>query len=873
MADRRRRPAKSKKLTPMMRQYTRIKAEFPDTILFFRMGDFYEMFGDDAKVASDVLGIALTSREKGEKAVPMAGVPYHAADSYLARLIKAGLNVAVCDQTEDPAKAKGIVKREVVRVITPGTVYEENIVPADSNVYLASVCRAGEWLGVAYADVSTGEFAVDRIPHDRLLAELNRLTPREILFHREQNEVEKALHKEFASVDSVSLVPLDAADFDPSVLAAELAKLFDTEADTLEGKAWLGAACGLYAYLNRTQRGNLGQFRSIRDNALSETLAIDSRSLRNLEILSSISGGRKLSLRGVCDYTSTAMGSRMLRQWLAGPLTDIEHIRFRQQAVESFSDDTKLRSALIAEIKGMCDVERVTARAAAARANPRDLAALRTSLEKVKVLSGLLEAAPYPLDEFGSRLDHMPQLLAVLNETIVDDPPVHVGDGQLVRDGVNEELDKLRDIMSGGKTWIAQYQRTEGKRAGIPKLKVGYNSVFGYYIEVTKTHVDKVPEDYIRKQTLVNAERYITPELKEYENRVLSAREQIEQIESTIFRETRDKVARETSALYRLAELLASLDVLAGFSRLAEEKSFCIPEVHDGIETELIDCRHPVVEDNLPSGEFVPNDTRMDREKLIHIITGPNMSGKSTYIRQVAQAVILAQAGAPVPAAKASVGLVNRLLTRIGAGDDLARGRSTFMVEMLETAEILASATPRSLIILDEVGRGTSTFDGLSLAWAITEYIHDTRTCNARTLFATHYHELTELASVKDSVQNYKVLVREWEDEIVFLHRIEPGFSDRSYGIHVGRLANLPDEVIKRADKILRSLEKQSLDIEGKPRNVQMRKGHKQKEVQLLLFESPHEHILDKIRDCEPEKLTPLEALEYITRLKRELEE
>ncbi len=858
--------------TPMMRQYLRIKSQFPDTLLFFRMGDFFEMFGEDALRAAPILGIAITSRNKGPDAIPMAGVPHHSADTYLAKLIKAGQKVAICEQLEDPALAKGVVKRDVVRVITPGTVYEENIVPADENIFLAAVDLKETCCAIAICDLSTGEFAVDTCAPDRLIAEMNRLHPREVLVRKTASALTELLRRDFAGIEESVIEQIEDERYESQDGAARLAELFHLDLSELFSRHWLTAAVALLSYLEKTQRGNLGQFRTLRDNALADSLAIDARSLRNLEVLSSSSGKRSASLLGVCDFTSTPMGARALRRWLSQPLTDLSAILFRQRCVHALLDAVELRTAIVKNIKAMCDLERVTARAAANRANPRDIGSLRDSLSLIRDLCRITENTEEPLNSFSKVMDPLDELRDTIANTIVDTPPNAIGDGEFVRRGVNSELDELRDIRKGGRNWIAEYQRFEIKRSGIPSLKVGYNTVFGYYIEVTKANLDNVPTDYIRKQTLVNCERFITPELKEYEARILSAEEKILAIENRIFRDIREQCASKAEILYKNAEAVATLDVLVGFSRLAEERRYCIPIVDDSTDIHIKDGRHPVVEAMLASGAFVPNDTSITPQSLIHIITGPNMAGKSTYIRQVAQIVILAQCGAPVPANEARIGIVDRLLTRIGAGDDLSRGRSTFMVEMLETAEILSTATPRSLIILDEVGRGTSTFDGLSLAWAVSEYIAQNRACSARTLFATHYHELTELAKICPNVANYNVLVREWKGSVVFLHRIERGFTDRSYGIHVAKLAGLPEKVVKRASDILRTLEKQSLDIEGKPRNMALKGARKQSEVQLLLFESPYDNVLNTLRSADLDKMTPLDALQMLVNLKKELD-
>ena len=864
-----------KKRTPMMEQYFSVKEQHQDKVLFFRMGDFYEMFFEDAKLVSRELGLTLTSREKTKDPIPMAGVPHHQCDRYVKELIDRGHKVAICDQLEDPSQAKGIVKRGVTRIITPGTVLDDECLQSYANNFLAAVSADGSSAGLAYVDVSTGEFLVSEQELESLGDELERLSPAETLVPREQLEEGRALAKALTFRAVGVLTPREGYEFSPAEAERLLKSHFGVAA--LDGFGLthaplaVGAAGAALAYLQETQKGSLAHIQSLRRVERGQHLVLDRTTQRNLELTHPLmEGSRSNTLLGVLDRTSTGPGGRLLKQWLLSPLAEVAPIHERQRAVQELMDDHPVRSELRERLAGIADMERIMARVVTGRANARELVALATSAEALPGVADLEESLQAPLlQELTSQLDALSDLEKLISSRLVADPPVTIKEGGLMRDQVHPELDELRAIATGGKDWIARFQQEEQSKTGIPSLKIGFNKVFGYYIEVTKTHKDKVPETYDRKQTLVNAERYITPELKEYESRVLGAEERIVQLEYELFCEVRSSVSQEVERVQRVARALAQLDVLAALADVGVSQSYIIPEVHEDLATDIRDGRHPVLETMLPAGEFVPNDTRFDPETgRIAIITGPNMAGKSTYIRQVALLTILAQMGAPVPAASAQIGLTDRVFTRVGAADDLARGQSTFMVEMSETANILNNATERSLIILDEVGRGTSTFDGVSLAWAITEYLHNK--VKARTLFATHYHELAELGQILDQATNFNVAVRDWAGEVIFLRRIEEGSCDRSYGIQVGRLAGIPRGVTDRAAEILAGLENQAEERDWKylHNNEVLRAAAR--DIQLDLF-APKQVVLEEIgrelQDLRPDHLTPKQAHEILSRL------
>ncbi|MBO7107435.1 MAG: DNA mismatch repair protein MutS [Verrucomicrobia bacterium] len=799
----------------MMTQYRRIKSELPkDALLMFRLGDFYEMFFEDALEASQILNIALTKRGN----YPMCGIPYHAAEGYLSKLLEAGRKVAICDQMEDP-KPGHLVKREVTQILSPGTHFDERVLSAERNNFLAAIYPCKQCFGLALADLTTGDFFVTEVPSmPVLMAELERQRPAEIVIPSEEDELRRALVPAFPHL----------ALYEDWVFAPETS--FYTLKDhfhvaSLDGfglrdrVAATGAAGAVIHYLEQHLRRNVGQLSRICFYERTDYLALDANTLRNLEILEPLNRNTPMihSLFGVMNKTCTPMGARKLRGWLSQPLADVASITERQQAVRCWLDHTDALAMFRTKLTVVRDLERVLTRLTTVSGNARDMLALSQALEQLpaikEIITGLKDDSAL-FSKLAEKIVLLPELVHLIQSQIVDEPPISTKEGGIIRPGADAQLDELREIMHGGKNWIARMQQEEIERTGIPSLKVRFNSVFGYYIEVTKTHLDKVPDTYIRKQTIVNGERFITPELKEWESKILGAEERVKRIEYDLFVKLREQVTVQLTVNQQNAQALAELDVLACFAQLAQLYGYICPVVKDEGILFIKDGRHPVLEQTLPAGRFVSNDTDLDpARKQIGIITGPNMAGKSTYIRQTALLTLMAQTGSFIPAKEARVDIVDRIFTRIGASDDIARGQSTFMVEMSETASILNNATSRSLVILDEIGRGTSTFDGLSLAWSIAEYLHNQ--CGAKTLFATHYHELTGLASRLERVYNLNVSVREWNDQIVFIHKISPGAADKSYGIHVARLAGIPASVLNRAMEVLSNLEETELDPLG----------------------------------------------------------
>jgi len=867
-------------LTPAMRQYLEIKARYPDCILFFRMGDFYEMFFEDAVLASKLLEITLTSRDKGkEDSVPLCGFPWHAASSYIARLISKGYKVAICEQMEDPRLARGVVKREVVRVVTPGLVLDPDSLEAKQNNFLAGVALRGEAFGLAFVDVSTGEFrATEMRDRASFLDEVIRHGFREVVLEEGLKDplLESVLARELEGC-VINRFPRDW--FDHGAALAILGEHIGAESiarlEPERRPALIAAAGAVMRYVRETQRERLGHINEITAYRSESFLVLDETAKRNLELFATTQGGTKEgTLFHVLDETMTAMGGRRLRWWLAYPLLDATRIRERLAAVGEIREAHLARRDLRRALGGLHDMERLGARISLGVANGRDLAALRASLRALPALRGLLGAFETPvLAAIRDGIDEMPETLDLLERSIADEPPLALREGGIIREGYDAELDRILSIARDGKSWIAALEAKERRRTGIANLRVGFNSVFGYYIEVTKSQAASVPAEYIRKQTLVNAERYINEELKEYEQTVLHAEERRREREYDLFTEIRERVAGRIRRIQKSAAALADLDALAALAEVAEKYNYVRPAVDEGDVIEIRDGRHPVVE-RMPLAEgFVPNDVLMDRgANRLLVITGPNMAGKSTYIRQVAHIVILAQMGSFVPAAEARIGLVDRVFTRVGAADVLAKGQSTFMVEMTEVAHILRHATPRSLILLDEVGRGTSTFDGLSIAWAVAEHIHDAGHLGSRTLFATHYHQLTDLALTREGVANYYIAVKEWGERIIFLRRIMKGAANRSYGIQVARLAGVPDEVIRRAREVLENLEKGELDEVGMPTLARGRKGAKRPATgQLSLFADEESLVLDEIASTDVDALTPLEAMNRIAQWKDRL--
>ncbi|MGV8078943.1 MAG: DNA mismatch repair protein MutS [Syntrophales bacterium] len=866
-------------LTPAMRQYVALKEKYPDCILFFRMGDFYEMFFDDAVTAAPVLDIALTSRNKGkENAVPLCGVPWHAASGYIARLIENGFKVAVCEQMEDPRQAKGVVKRDVVRVVTPGLVLEPDNLQAKENNFLASVCVREGVYGLSFLDISTGDFRVTRF-HDRefFVAEAAGLGFRELVAEEEARAEPwlKSLRQRSRAL-LVNFLPPDY--FDGDAARERLGSYFPGESPDgrrlSEEPALTGAAGALLRYVEETQKERLGHLREIRFQEAGEHLVLDETARENLELFTTLREQKRAgSLFHALDETITSMGGRRLRWWLSYPLVNPGRISERLEAVDAIRERNLLRERLRKSLGGVQDLERLAARVSMGVANARDLAALRSSLEQVPAVLAAVEEWTAPLAaSLKADVDEMADLRELIGRAIVDDPPFTVREGGIIREGYDADLDGLIALSRDGKRGIAALEETERRKTGISTLKVGYNSVFGYYIEVTKANADRVPPEYVRKQTLVNAERYINQELKEYEHSVLHAEDRRREREYELFAAVRDEAARQVRRIQATASALADLDALASLAEVAQRNGFSRPEVDDGDVIDIRDGRHPVVEKAVFPEAFVPNDTLLDgRENRFLIITGPNMAGKSTYIRQVALIVILAQMGGFVPAASARIGVADRIFTRIGAADNLARGQSTFMVEMNEVAGILRHGTPRSLVILDEVGRGTSTFDGLSIAWAVAEHLHDATHLKCRTLFATHYHQLTEMAAAKEGVKNYNIAVREWGDRIIFLRKIMEGGTNRSYGIQVARIAGVPEEVIQRAREILHNIENGEFDEGGMPRLARGKRVSRKESNQLSLFEGVRDDLLEEIRAADPLNMTPLEALQRIQEWKERL--
>ena len=868
-------------VTPMMRQYLEIKAQYPDAILFFRLGDFYEMFLDDAVTASRVLDITLTSRNKGaEEQIPLCGVPFHSSQPYIARLVDAGYRVAICEQVEDPRAAKGIVRREVVRVVTPGLVADADSLQPKENHYLVSLAADADCWGMAVLDISTGEFRATQAGQlETLRGELTALGPREILLAEREDCPWQPLLQQLAGDGLVTRLP--AWVFDPDHGAARLQEFFSCQSLEVFGCSGLpgaqAAAGAVLHYLSRTHMDRAGHIRPLTTYHTQDYMVLDTSTRRNLELTATLRDGRKKgSLLGVLDQTVTAMGGRKLRHWLHHPLVDLERIRARHEAVAELLEQSLLRADLRADLDGVYDLERLNGRVAMSQANARDLVALKSSLERLPVLLERLGSCQSALlVQLQQSVDTLADLCAGIAAALVDDPPVGLRDGGLIRDGHCPELDELRDIRRNGKSWILQLEARERQRTGIATLKVRFNKVFGYYIEVTRSHLAKVPEDYLRKQTLANAERFFTPELKEYEEKVLGAEEKLVELEYQLFQQLRTVVAEQGQRIQHTAEALATLDVLLSLAEVGHRRDYVVPRMDDSDVLEIREGRHPVIEAMELGENFVSNDLAMDcRERQIMVITGPNMAGKSTFMRQVALIALMAHMGSLVPARSARIGLIDRIFTRVGASDNLAQGQSTFMVEMTEAAHILNHATSRSLIVLDEIGRGTSTFDGISIAWAVAEYLHDQARVAAKTLFATHYHELTDLVHTCERVRNLNIAVREWQDQVIFLRKIVPGPASHSYGIQVARLAGLPDAVLGRAREILQNLEKGEYEVNGQPRLAHRRTRARSQPAspQLSLFAPQTDALRDRLREVDIATMTPLEGLNLLHELKKMME-
>jgi len=859
--------------TPLMKQYAQVKAKHPDTILLFRMGDFFETFEEDAKITSRVLGITLTRRGNGAAGeIPLAGFPHHALDAYLPKLLKAGYRVAVCEQLEDPRFAKGIVKRDVIEVVTPGVAFSDRVLDQKQNNYLAAVAlpsplaTGADLTGFAFVDVTTADFRTGEFPLRHLAEQVASIAPAEILVQkRDRDALRELLGGAFTglytTVDDWVFTEEYARETLTAQLGTQSLKGFGLEEKTLAVVA-AGAAAH---YLRDTQKSNLLHISKVVPFEVGDHIVLDPATKRNLEITSSAAGSSDGTLFGVIDRTLTPMGGRLLKQWVNNPLNAVGPIRERLDAVEELVSSPLLSGALEPILARVGDIERLITRICTGRATPRDMVALRAMLLAAGEIRGALSgAASGALTAIRDALRPLPETIALLEKALEPEPPATLADGGVIRAGYNGELDELRTLASSGKRWIAALQQTERERTGIPSLKVAFNNVFGYYIEVTNTHREKIPADYTRKQTLANAERYITPALKEYEEKILHAEEKILALETQLFNDVRLAVAAEAETVQADARAVAALDCFLSLAKVAADYGYVRPDVNDSTVLAIEDGRHPVIEQLLPPGEqYTPNSVRLDTAaEQILIITGPNMSGKSSYLRQTGLIVLLAQIGSFVPARSASVGIVDRIFTRVGASDNISAGESTFLVEMHEAAHIVNTATTRSLVLLDEVGRGTSTFDGISIAWSLTEYIHER--VGARTLFATHYHELNELADHCARIRNYKVDVREYGDRVVFLHKVAPGFADHSYGIHVAKMAGLPEEVTERAKAILKNLEGSELSVHGE-RPGRLASG----EVQMTLFEMRDDPLREELMKIDVDTMTPLDAIRALAEMKK----
>jgi len=884
-----------KKQTPLMRQYFEIKEKYPGTILLFRVGDFYETFADDAVLVSKELGITLTKRNNGGDQTPLAGFPFHALDSYLPKLVKRGHRVAICEQTEDPDEAKKagkkVVNREVTEVTTPGITLSDKLLDHKKNNYIASLCWAGGTAGVAFSDISTGEFALSQVSKEELDTLLQSLQPAEILLRK------KLKNNLPAEVESYNTTFIEDWVYEGDYGYRLLTDHFKTHSLKGFGVEELQiahvAAGSLLHYMQETQKSSLGHLRKLYAYENSDYMALDGSTKRNLELTSSLQeGGTEGTLVSILDSTLTAMGGRLLRKWIMRPLKKVKPIQLRLDAVQALYDKHTVREQLREELEQIGDLERLISRISVGRTNARDLQQMQLSLAqipRVKMQMSAFQDNPL-LADINQRLKLLVDVQERIENALVEDPPASIRDGGIFRDGYHEELDELRDISRNGKKYIAKIKDSLTRETGITSLKIGYNKVFGYYIEVTNTHKNKVPEHFIRKQTLVNSERYITPELKEVEEKILSAEEKSKTLESELFEELRIFVAEYADQIQEIAQALAENDCLQGFAEVAFRNNYVLPEIDNGDILDIKKSRHPVVEKTLPAGEpFIPNDIYLDNsEYQILIITGPNMAGKSIILRQTGLLVLMAQVGSFVPAKEAKIGLVDKIFTRVGASDNLAAGESTFLVEMNEAANILNNASPKSLILLDEIGRGTSTFDGLSIAWSLAEYLHNKPSVSAKTLFATHYHELNELENRYERIKNFNVQVKEHGGKVIFLRKLVRGGADHSYGIQVAGMAGLPEVVINRAREILKNLESHSLDVSHHGENGAVKKTAMKKKAarqtvkqverqdalpQMSLFHTeldPNVEILmNKLEAADPERMTPIEALILVSELKK----
>ena len=865
-------------LSPMMQRYLETKEKYKDCILFYRLGDFYEMFFDDAITASRELEITLTGKDCGQaERAPMAGIPHHAAESYAAKLIEKGYKVAICEQLEDPKTAKGIVERGVIRILTPGTIVESNLLEEKKNNYIMSICKSGIYFGISVCDISTGEFYSCEIKDENnfelLLDEIARFSPSEIIANSMMFECQEELDKikerfqiymsrfsdKFFSDEEGNL----SLDYNIIENKKEITNL-------KERKLAVKSINALLEYLNETQMTSLEHINTITLYSISKYMSLDVNARRNLEITEKMRDrSKKGTLLWVLDKTSTSMGGRLLRRWLNDPLLDVKEIQERLDAVKELKDNIILRGDAIETLKKVYDIERLAGKMAYGNANARDMITLKNSLQRLPDVKNVLaQCTSSKLKELYEELDELKDVYELIEKSIVEDPPMTIKDGGIIKMGYDPEIDKLKTATTEGKNWIIKLESEEKEKTGIKTLKIGYNKVFGYYIEVSKSFVSQVPDRFIRKQTLTTGERYITEELKTLENQILGAEEKVVNLEYNEFVKIREEIAKNIRRLQQSAKVVSTLDVLSSFAQVAEDMNYCMPTVTDNGIINIKDGRHPVIEKMLGVGNFVPNDTMLDKdENRLAIITGPNMAGKSTYMRQVALITLMAQIGSFVPATEAQIGVVDKIFTRVGASDDLSMGQSTFMVEMMEVATILKEATENSLVILDEIGRGTSTYDGLSIAWAVAEYIADKEKCGAKTLFATHYHELIELADKQEGIKNYSIAVKEKGEDIIFLRKIVDGGTDESYGIHVAKLAGVPKIVTKRANEILRSLERKSMLSGKKPE----KENKKVVEGQFDMFNYKLAEIAHEIDKIDLNELTPIDALNTLVKIKEKL--
>ena len=865
--------------SPMMQHYLDTKNQYKDCILFYRLGDFYEMFFDDAINVSRELELTLTGKDCGkEERAPMCGIPYHAAENYISRLIGKGYKVAICEQLEDPKQAKGIVKRDVIRVVTPGTVMEANLLDDRKNNYIMCVYKNGIYFGVTVCDITTGDFRTTQIKETNnfatLLDEISKYSPAELVVNSMMYDCQEEIAKIKERFD-IYITRLEEGKFtDDSEGLENKYKIVDDEDNVLESiKEYMlsiSSTNALLTYLLDTQKNSLDYINKLVVYSTTKYMSLDINARRNLEITEKLRDkSKKGTLLWVLDRTATSMGGRLLRRWLNNPLINENQINRRLEAVQELKDNIMLRGELSESLKKVYDIERLAGKISYGSANARDLISLKNSAKQLPIIKKILsDAKSNLLKEMYENLDILEDVYELIDKTIVDEPPISVKEGGLIKLGFDEEVDKLKTATTDGKNWIIQLEAEEREKTGIKGLKVGFNKVFGYYIEVTKSNASLVPDRYIRKQTLTNGERYITEELKNLENQILGAEEKVVNLEYNIFVQIRDKIELQVERLQRTAEVVAIVDSLCSFATVADDQNYVKPEVDSSGIIDIKDGRHPVIEKILPSGSFVQNDTFLDKnDNRLSIITGPNMAGKSTYMRQVALITLMAQVGSFVPASYARIGVVDKIFTRVGASDDLSMGQSTFMVEMMEVAQILREATSNSLVILDEIGRGTSTYDGLSIAWAVAEYISNSEKCGAKTLFATHYHELTELENKLEGVKNYSIAVKEKGEDIIFLRKIVKGGTDESYGVHVAKLAGVPQIVTKRANEILRTIERKNVlnnkKIEKQDKN--------QAEGQLTMYNYKLAELAHELDKVDVNSLTPIEALNTLVRIKEKM--